>query len=232
MQPYFFPYLGYFDLLRNVDLFVVYDTVQYIKRGWIHRNRILHHHRSGWQYIIVPTQQAAQKTPIRDVQINTSLPWQEHILKQIGHYKKSAPHAEVTIKLVENCLSSPETSLSRFNVNIMELCSELLSLNFPHQFCSDLDIELDMGHTAEERIMDLCEFLGATEYINLPGGIDLYHPVAFECRNIKLTFRQLPTFIYSTEPYDFVPNLSIIDVLMWNKPEDIRKFLDEHRDRG
>jgi hypothetical protein len=231
-QPYFFPYLGYFDLLHNVDLFVIYDTVQYIRRGWIHRNRILRQHGSGWQYIIVPTRQAPQKTPIRDVQINNSLPWQEHILNQLEHYKKSAPHADLTIKFVKDCLSGQETSLSRLNVNILARCSELLNLNSQYQFCSDLDIELDMGHTAEERIMDLCEFLGATEYMNLPGGIDLYHAEAFESRNIKLTFRQLPSFTYSTRPYAFEPNLSIIDVLMWNQPEDIRIFLDKHRDRG
>ena len=232
MQPYFFPYLGYFDLLHNVDLFIIYDTVQYIRRGWIHRNRILRQHGSGWQYIIVPTQQAPQKTPIRDIRINRSLPWQENILNQMGHYKKSAPNAEEIIQFVNDCLSGQETSLSRLNVSILTRCSELLNLNSHHKFCSELNIELDMRLTAEERIMDLCEFLGAREYINLPGGIDLYHAEAFESRNIKLTFRHLPSFTYSTRPYAFEPNLSIIDVLMWNQPEDIQKYLNSHRDRG
>ena len=232
MQPYFFPYLGYFDLLHNVDLFIIYDTVQYIRRGWIHRNRILHQRKSGWQYIIVPIEQTPQKTSIRDVRIKKSHPWQEHILSQLEHYRKTAPHAERISHFVKDCLFTKETFLSQLNIQILERCAQLLDLNFQYQFCSGLNIELDMNRNAEERILDLCEFLDAKEYVNLPGGVDLYHPEAFESRNIKLTFRDLPSFIYSTAQYVFEPNLSIIDILMWNKPEDIKNYLDHYKDKG
>jgi hypothetical protein len=232
MQPYFFPYLGYFDLLHNVDLFVIYDTVQYIRRGWIHRNRILHQRKNGWQYIIVPTEPAPQKTPICDVRIKKSLPWQENMLGQLEHYRKIAPHAEQISHFVKDCLFNQETFISQLNVQILAFCSRLMNLNFQYQLCSSLNIELDRERNAEERILDLCEFLDAKEYVNLPGGVDLYHPEAFESRNIKLTFRNLPPFIYSTAQYDFEPNLSIIDVLMWNKPEDIKKYLDHYKDNS
>lgn len=232
MQPYFFPYLGYFDLLYNVDLFIVYDTVQYIRRGWIHRNRILHQLKRGWQYIIVPTEQTPQKTPIRDVRIKRSFPWQDNILGQMEHYNKAAPHADRISYFVKNCLYSQDTFISQLNVQILVRCAQLMDLNFQYQYCSGLNIELDRERTAEERILDLCEFLEATEYVNLPGGVDLYHPEAFESRNIKLTFRNLPPFIYSTAQYEFEPNLSIIDVLMWNKPEDIKKYLDYYKDNN
>ena len=97
MQPYFFPYLGYFDLLYNADLFIVYDTVQYIKQGWINRNRILHQNRAGWQYVSVPLDKGSFKelyrTPIRDVTVTSAGPWQEHIVGQLAHYEKAAPRA-------------------------------------------------------------------------------------------------------------------------------------------
>lgn len=229
MQPYFFPYLGYFDLIYNVDLFIVFDTVQYIRRGWMHRNRVLHQNGNGWQYIIVPTEKAHQKAYIHDIRIRDVSLWQERLLSQLAHYRNTAPFAEQTIKFVSECLITDELSLSQLNANILTRCSKLLGINFQYQFCSGLNIEMDKNTNAEERILDLCEFLGAKEYVNLPGGGDLYHPEAFEKRNIKLTFRNLPTFVYPTKPYVFEPNLSIIDLLMWNKPEDIKQHLEEYR---
>ncbi len=229
MQPYFFPYLGYFDLINNVDLFIVFDSVQHIRRGWIHRNRVLHQNGNDWQYIIAPTEKAHQKASILDIRIIDALPWQERILSQLTHYRNAAPYAEQTIKFVSECLIKDEPSLSRLNTQILKRCTNLLGIKFHYQFCSDLKIKMDPERSAEERILDLCEFLGAKEYINLSGGTDLYHPKAFESRNIKLTFRSLPTFVYPTEPYVFESNLSVIDLLMWNKSEDIKKYLDEYR---
>jgi hypothetical protein len=235
MQPYFFPYLGYFDLLRNTDIFIIYDTVQYIKQGWLNRNRILHPNKCGWQYISIPVNRASfsnsYRTPILDVEVTNSKPWKQHLLGQLIHYERTAPYAEETIKFVSECLlTTDEKSLSRLNVHILACCANLLNLNFQYQFCSDIGVELDMEHNAEERILDLCKFFGAGEYMNLPGGVDLYHPEIFETRNIKLTFRNLPTFIYPTSSYAFEPNLSIIDILMWNTPEEIKNYLDAYRD--
>jgi hypothetical protein len=236
MQPYFFPYLGYFDLLHNVDIFIIYDTVQYIKQGWINRNRILHPNKSGWQYVSIPTNKASftnsYRTPISEVKITNSKSWRQHLLGQLAHYEKKAPYAEQTICFIGECLTLAEPFLSRIDVHLLACCAELLKLNFRYQFCSDLKIELDSERSAEERILDLCEFLGATEYVNLPGGVDLYHSEAFAARNIKLTFRNLPTFVYPTGSYSFVPHLSVIDLLMWNHPEDIKKYLDDHRNEG
>ena len=236
MQPYFFPYLGYFHLLHNVDLFIVYDTVQFIKQGWINRNRILHPNRSGWQYIYAPVQKASftssYQTLILDVKISNSKPWARHILGQLDHYKKAAPFANETIEFVEECLAGNIDSISRLNVNILSQCTNLLKLDFQYRFSSELDLVLDMQRSAEERILDLCEYLGAKEYVNLPGGTDLYHVENFKNRNIKLTFQNLPEYVYDTGPYTFESNLSIIDLLMWNSPTDIHRYLDEHRDKG
>ena len=232
MQPYFFPYLGYFYLLHNVDLFIIYDNVQFIKQGWINRNRILHPNKSGWQYIIAPVEKASfhssYQTPIRDVKIGSSKLWKQHILGQLEHYQGIAPFAIETIDFVKDCLAEDIASISRLNVKILDRCSKLLKLNFQVRYFSELDIVLDPQHSAEERILDLCKYLGAEEYMNLPGGINLYHDENFRKRNIKLTFQNLPTYKYDTGPYAYEPNLSIIDLLMWNEPGNINRYLEEY----
>jgi hypothetical protein len=236
MQPYFFPYMGYFHLLHDVDLFIVYDKVQFIKQGWINRNRILHPNKSGWQYIYAPVDRASFhrsfQTPILDVKIESSKGWKQHILGQLDHYKKAAPFATETIDFVKECLARDIPSISRLNVSILDDCSKLLKLDFQYRFCSELDFVLDTNRSAEERILDLCEYFRADEYVNLPGGINLYHAENFKNRNIKLTFQNLPTYIYDTGPYSFEPNLSIIDLLMWNSPGAINRYLEENRDKG
>jgi hypothetical protein len=236
MQPYFFPYLGYFDLMHNVDLFVIYDTVQFIKQGWIARNRILHPGKSGWQYVSASLDRSSfhesYRTPIMDVRVTDSRPWKVHLIGQLAHYEKNAPHAEETIEFAKACLSTSEPSISRLDVGILARCAKLMGIDFAYRYCSDLEIQLDPTHEAEDRVIDLCTFLGATEYVNLPGGVMLYNADQFKNRNIKLNFRSLPTFEYRTGSYAFVPNLSILDLLMWNRPEMIRAYLDKYQGKN
>jgi hypothetical protein len=233
MQPYFLPYLGYFDLLYNVDLFVVYDNVQFIKQGWITRNRILHPSKSGWQYITIPVNRSSfhssYRTPILDVEVTDTKPWRQHILGQLAHYQQNAPYAAETIGFAQDCLAANDRAISRLDVNLLAQCAKLIGIDFHFRFCSELGLELDMTLDPEDRLLELCEFLGATEYVNLPGGRDLYHPENFRRRNILLSFRNLPTFIYETGEYSFEANLSIIDLLMWNKPAVIKQYLDQYR---
>ena len=104
MQPYFFPYLGYFDIINSVDKWVVFDNAQYIRRGWIHRNRILHP-RKGWQYIVVPIKKHSHKTVIKDIMIDNEQNWKRKIIRKLQHYKKKAPYFDETIAFVEDCLA-------------------------------------------------------------------------------------------------------------------------------
>jgi len=234
MQPYFFPYLGYFDLLNNVDLFIVSDLTQYVKESWINRNRILHPNKSTWQYITVPVDKLSlrnsYRTPIMEIRAVKDKKWKQHMIGQLSHYNKVAPCADAMTDFVKQCLEVDEDFLSRLNVHILDRCAKLLGIDFQYQLMSELSIELHRERSTEERILDLCEYLGATEYVNLPGGRGLYHEDVFAAHSIKLTFRNLPSLIYSTGSYVFEPNLSIIDVLMWNESEEIKKYLDAYKD--
>ncbi|RME42333.1 MAG: hypothetical protein D6796_14555 [Caldilineae bacterium] len=225
MQPYFFPYLGYFDLIHATDQWIVFDTVQYIRHGWMNRNRILHP-VSGWQYIVVPLKKHPRHTPIKDVQIAGNTGWQKRILGQLAHYKKQAPHYTETMELVEACLSVPETSLSRLNVAILEKVCARLEIDFRYRYFSEMGLELGPIESPGDWALRISAALGAEEYINPPGGAPLFDAAAFARHGIRLTIRTFPPFEYSCGRYAFIPNLSVIDALMWNPPEAIKAYLD------
>jgi len=228
MQPYFFPYLGYFDIINCVDKWIVFDTVQYIKGGWINRNRILHP-KESWQYITVPVKKYSSNTAIKDVKIADEQNWKRRIIRQLQHYNKKAPHSYKTLALVEDCLALEESSISRLNAFILDKVCARLGIDFDYSFFSEMNLELDIVEGPGDWALRICEATGAEEYVNPPGGVDLFDEPKFRDRNIKLTIRNLPTFEYSCGKYEFIPNLSIIDLLMWNEPEAIKQHLDEHR---
>jgi hypothetical protein len=231
MQPYFFPYLGYFDLINISDRWIVFDTVQYIRHGWINRNRILHP-KEGWQYIIVPRKKHGRQTAIKDVEVSADAKWPLRILGQIQHYQKRAPYYEQTYQLVEECLAVKESSLSRLNVAILEKVCLHLSMTFKYEYFSEMVLELGPVDSPGDWALRIAESLGAKEYVNPSGGEAIFNPSQFKAAGIKLNMRNLPHLEYSCRGYKFVPGLSIIDVLMWNPPERVKGYLDKHRARA
>jgi hypothetical protein len=227
MQPYFFPYLGYFDLINYADKWIVFDTVQYIRHGWINRNRILHP-ADGWLYIIVPVRHSRDML-IKDVRISENQHWRRRIIGQLEHYKKKAPYFQETISLVEECLSYGEDHISRLNTLILDRVCKFIGLEFNYSFVSEMDLALEPVEGPGDWALRICESIGAEEYVNPPGGEHLFDANKFKNMGIELTIRHLPTFEYSCDGYEFVPNLSIIDLLMWNHPTEIEGFLELHR---
>ena len=228
MQPYFFPYLGYFDVINCVDKWIVFDTVQYIRRGWINRNRILHP-KEGWQYVIVPLRKHSRETAIKDVKIANDQPWKERIIGQLQHYRKKAPFFTQTMSLVEDCLSFEDDFISKMNVFILDKVCAHLGIRFDYEFFSEMDLEIGPVEGPGDWALRICEAMGAEEYVNPSGGINIYKEDKFADAGIRLTIRKLPPLEYTCRGYEFIPNLSIIDVLMWNEPEKIKSYLDEHR---
>lgn len=231
MQPYFFPYLGYFDLIHAVDHFVVYDSVQYIKHGWINRNRILKP-AEGWQYVTAPIDKtslhASYRTPIVDVCVVPGEGWKTRLLGQLGHYRMTAPFFLDTNDLVRRCLDNEERSISRLNVGFLSKVCDILRIAFSYSFSSAMILPTDPDASAQDRVLEICELLGATKYVNLPGGRGLYDEMRFRERGITLEFRALPPLTYSCRGREYIPDLSVIDVLMWNQPETVREHLEAH----
>jgi hypothetical protein len=225
MQPYFFPFLGHFDLIRRADRWVVFDLVQYIRHGWINRNRILHP-TDGWQYVIVPVRRHARATLIRDVEIDDGADWRNKILGQLRHYRRRAPHFEATLALVARCLEIRERSISRLNAAILAEVSAHLGIRFRGELLSEMDLPLPPIQDPGDWALEIASRLGARTYVNPAGGAALFDPARFAERGIGLELRHPPEMPCARRGYASVPGLSIIDVLMWSAPEEVRAFLD------
>ena len=225
MQPYFFPYLGYFALIRHTDFFVVFDSVQYISKGWMNRNRMLKPNE-GWQYMTAPVQKQRQDTLIKDTLVVPGDEWKVKVLRQLEHYKKKAPHYTAVRALLEDCFSNPDLSLSRLNVYYLAKVCAYLGLPFRHAMFSDLNMTLGPVEAADEWALRTTQALGATTYVNQPGGRTFFDPAKYTQAGIDLRFVDFhsPTYNQRREPFE--PGLSVLDVLMFNSPEEVLVMLD------
>lgn len=224
MQPYFFPYLGYFQLIGHVDRFILFDDVQYIRHGWINRNRILKP-VEGVQYIIAPLAEHGQTTIIRDIAVKSGNDWKEKISRQLEHYKKRSPFYAEVQKLVTTCWENEETGLARFNAFCLKAVCDYIGIGFKVEISSAMNFDYSNVSDAGEWALRVSEQLGASEYVNPPGGISLFDPAKFEKSNIKLSFIHPQLAAYSQRRTTFEPGLSIIDVLMFNEPAKVREML-------
>jgi hypothetical protein len=220
MQPYLFPYLGYFHLIRAVDAFVLYDDVNFIKGGWINRNFILAN--GDKQLITLPLQGASPNKLIDQVEIGG----QHKILQSIRHSYGKAPHFDAVYPILEDILAQQEKNLARFlDYQLRSVCA-YLGLNPQWHISSGLKKDTELR--GQDKVLALCEELGATHYINVPGGKELYDRKSFERKGMRLSFIQPRPVEYRQTGKAFVPNLSIIDVMMFNDLDQCSKLLEEY----
>lgn len=221
MQPYLFPYLGYFQLLRAVDAFVVYDDVNYIKGGWINRNFILA--QGGKQLITLPLQGASPNLLINKVEVGGR---PEKLLETIRHCYGKAPQFGNVFPLLESIFLQQEKNLARFlNHELRQVCN-YLGLHPEWHISSTLKKGNDLR--GQDKVLAICEELGATHYINVPGGKELYDREEFARRGLQLSFIQPCPVEYRQLGKSYVPNLSIIDVMMFNDQAQCAKLLEEY----
>jgi hypothetical protein len=225
MQPYFFPYLGYFHLIHQTDKWVVFDTAQYIRHGWINRNRILHPN-SGWQYILIPLEKHSRELAIKDINISSNKDWKKRILGQIDHYKNKAPYFSSTREFLETCFAEEFNSICKLNVFLLQRTCDLLGIPFEYEVISEMDLPIGPVEGPGDWALRIAEAMGAKAYLNPPGGREIFDPLKFKKAGIRLQIQDFRNLEYSCSPYQFVPALSIIDVLMWNSIDRIRNHLD------
>lgn len=225
MQPYFFPYLGYFQLIGAVDTFVVLDEAQYIKGGWINRNRILLHGQPG--YITLPVQKESSKLAINERAFGESFEADKRkVLGKIGDAYRKAPHFEHVFGVISECLASTERNVSTFVVQVLKTCCRYLQIDTPLVLSSDLVRFEDLK--GQDRILEINASLGATHYINALGGEGLYDRDRFVRRGLKLSFLRPRRLTYRQFEGTHVSELSIIDVMMFNSVEEIASLLQEY----
>lgn len=211
MQPYAFPYLGYFQLIHSADEFVLLDDVNFINKGWINRNNILLNGTS--HRFTLPLVKASQNKLIKEVGLNPEQAWKTKFLRTLEMAYKKAPHYNSTIALLESIFQEPTKSISDFNfIAIQKICNVLEITTKIHQTSSIFNQE----SKGSERILSICKELKATHYINAIGGMELYDKDRFKTEGVKLNFIQMDDDIsYKQLNQSFTPGLSIIDMLMF-----------------
>ncbi|OOG48538.1 WbqC family protein [Rhodanobacter sp. C01] len=225
MQPYFFPYLGYWQLIAAVDYFVLFDEAQYINRGWINRNRILKQGGS-WQYIQVPVARHPLDTAIRDVNIAPLPGWKTKIVNQLAHYRTKAPHFGETMELVESLLfGGQEQGISTLNCRIVRALCEALSIRSEIVVSSDCEFDYSTVTESGDYALVHALHMGATEVINPANGIHLLDEEKLKRNGIALSALLPPRLAYPQVAGSFEPSLSIIDVMMFNGLAETSKLL-------
>ena len=211
MQPYFLPYAGYYQLIASVDLFVVYDNIKYTKKGWINRNRFLQNGTDAM--FTLPLSKDSDSLDIRDRKLIDSFDKEKFLRKFEGAYKR-AQYYEQTFELLRNVVYFPKDNLFDFIHNsLVETCRHLY-IDTKIIVSSEIDINHQLH--AQDKVISLCNALGAKEYVNAIGGIDLYSRDEFKKHGIELHFIKSRMSNYPQFAHDFVPALSIIDAMMFN----------------
>lgn len=221
MQPYFMPYIGYFQLIKNVDRYVVYDDVNYIKGGWINRNNILINGNKS--LVTIALNDASCHKLINEITIKDNF---KNFLKTIELNYKKTPYYEPSFLLIEKIINYENKNLGTFIFNSIK---EIMSyLNVDTEIILSSTIEKDNTLKGKYKVVHICKLLNGDTYINAIGGQSLYDSNEFLSHNITLKFLQCEKIEYKQFKNEFIPNLSMIDVLMFNSPDDINKMLDKY----
>jgi hypothetical protein len=229
MQPYFLPYLGYFDLLNIVDEWIVFDTPQYVRRSWINKNRILKKN-GGWQYITVPVKKHAMQTPINEILVADS-DWTVKLFRQLDHYRLTAPYFKEVTGFLKECLADNPQPLYQINVLLFSKIASYLGIDRPIRLFSEMNLDIPYENLDKTNWgIAISKKVHAKEYINRPGGMEFINEDEFNKNGIKLTFQTFQNMIYGTgKTHHFELGMSIIDVMMWNSPIEIKHYLDTWR---
>ena len=224
MQPYIFPYIGYFQLIKAVDKFVIYDDVNFINRGWINRNRILVNGKDS--LFTIPLKEASQNKLINEIEVNWDDAWKAKWLKTLEQSYKKAPFFQQVKPIIEQTLEQEKTIFSEIIVENLKLINAYLGITT--EIIPSSAIYQNIELKAQTRILDICLQEKANHYINPIGGIELYQKEVFEEKGMQLNFIKSKPVQYPQLKNDFVPWLSILDVLMFNSVEQIQTFLDSY----
>ncbi|KAG8151400.1 WbqC family protein [Burkholderia catarinensis] len=223
MQPYFLPYIGYFQLIEAVDRFVVYDNIKYTKKGWFNRNRFL---QNGSDALFsIPLKRDSDSLDVREREVSPDYDPEKLSAQLMSAYAR-APYFEQGFELVRSVIPADESNLFRFIRRSIDAVVERLDIDTRVVVSSSIDAD----HTlkGQDRVLAICESLGATTYVNAIGGVDLYSRDEFAARGIDLRFIRSRSVEYRQFGAPFVPWLSIVDLLMFNSAGDVKCMLAEY----
>jgi|TARA_R110000796_G_scaffold91387_1_gene195478 hypothetical protein len=225
MQPYFLPYIGYFHLVNSVDEFVIYDNIQYTKKGWINRNRILVN--GSVKTITLPLKKGSDYLDVGDRYLASS--WEqdrEKLLNIIKQNYQKAPYFSTVYPLIQECINVSETNLFKFILNTLNKLNSYLDISTKITTSSTLNI--DHSLKSQSKVIAICRELNASTYVNAIGGQGLYKVQDFEDEGLALKFVKSPPLLYKQYKNEFIPWLSVLDVVMFNEKQAIINYTNDY----
>ena len=222
MQPYFLPYIGYYQLMKSVDTFVFYDDVSYIKQGWINRNRIL---LDGHDYLFtIILNGVNQNKKINAIEIGNN---RMKLLMTFKHAYRKAPFFKEVEPLLHSIFESEQSNLSQYIIDANKYITSYLGIETKILISSEIDKNNELKK--QDKIFEICNKLGATTYINAEGGKELYSKADFAQVGIELYFIEPQLIEYKQFNHNFISSLSIIDVMMFNSIDVIQAMLNNFK---
>lgn len=226
MQPYIFPYIGYFQLINAVDTFVFYDDVNYIKRGWINRNQLLINNQA--KLFTIPVLKASQNKLIKEIELGIDEKWLNHFQTTLEQNYKKAPYYKETIGIIKKVFNKPHQSISDIAIESITQISNYICLKTVFKR-SSTSFQSSKGLEKADRLIDITKKCNSITYINPSGGRELYNKRYFKQHGIDLHFIENSIQPYPQFNKEFIGGLSIIDVLMFNSKEEIKKKLNQYK---
>ena len=228
MQPYFAPYIGYISLIKYSDLFILFDPVQFIRHGWIERNRMLKQNE-GWLYIQVSLEKFSRETLIKDIKINNTSDWKNKLLAQLVPYKKKAPYYYKVVGLLSTVFEKEYTTLVHLNKALLEEICTYLGFYKELPIFSEMNLPIEQPKAPDEWALNICKSLeGEISYINPIGGLEFFDRNKYENNGIPIYFQKMHIIPYNQKNEIFEPGLSILDLLMFNSVEEVNEMLNQY----
>lgn len=237
MQPYFFPYIGYFQLIQSVEKFILYDQVTYRKASWMNRNRIINYSNKEVAYMGYPIRKYNFGSKINEVRIDETSGWRKYLLKFLMHNYKRSKNFDSVYPLVQSIINYPSDQVSQFNNNLVKSICSFLNIRTQIEDDNELYQRVELQLTNNEhspieqklaRIITICQLSKANHYVNPIGGVELYDKEDFFRYGIQLLFLQSQVIKYNQFGQDFKPHLSILDVLFHCGKEEVKKQLTSY----
>ncbi len=225
MQPYFLPYIGYYQLIHAADVFVVYDNIEYTKKGWYNKNRFL---LNGTDHLFtIPLKKDSDFLHVSQRRLaDDAVKDCKKILAQISNVYRKAPFYKQTFSLLESLFLYGDLNLFNFIFHSISQTCKHLDINT--KFVVSSTININHGLKGKDKVLAICKAMGATEYINPSGGVELYDKSEFSDHNIQLQFLKPKFTYYEQLGNEFIPGLSLLDVLMFNSVESVKGMLNNY----
>jgi hypothetical protein len=223
MQPYFLPYIGYWQLLTAVDTFVLYDNIQYTKRGWINRNRFLQNGRAA--LFTLPLKHDSTLLDVADRSIADDFD-RSHLLNRLEASYRRAPFFNAVFPLLASIIHTPDSNLFNYIHHSIRVIAAFLEIKTPIIVSSS--VAIDPSIRGQNKVIAFCQALGAQTYINAVGGQGLYSSAHFGSLGVTLRFLKTRPIRYQQYTHEFVDNLSVLDVMMFNSRDSVRNLLYEY----